>query len=178
MEAADRARSEGVLRPLWLGPRSAYSLFAEMTKQPVDKQKYYLERMESEMNRYPYLFASEKDGDTYLWLEKLACYSPIIHLQQTNGTSSSHLPFTEEHNKNGIISGKPLLQAISKSYQQADESNMPPQCDEIYLTLEVFSGTSEMNIEIINKIQRSVEYWRTFIPEDGMKLSEAVKRME
>jgi hypothetical protein len=52
---------------------------------------------------------------------------------------------------------------------------MPPVCDEIYLTLEIFAGTSEMNRDILHKILESVQYWRQYIPQDGIKLSEALR---
>ena len=40
--------------------------------------------MES-IERRPYLFAEAHDGDPYAWLRALGRYSPIIHLQQTDG---------------------------------------------------------------------------------------------
>lgn len=32
-----------------------------------------------------------------------------------------------------------------------------------------------MNIDILKKMQDSIDYWRQFIPMDGMKLSEAIQ---
>ncbi len=177
VEAADQVRREGTLRSVWLGPKSAYQLFEEMIKQPVERQTHYMDKIEREMDRYPYLFANDSDGDSYLWFEELACYSPIIHLQQTTGTSSSHLPFSDEYNRNCIIFEKPLLQAISKAYHLPDAEQMPPKCGDLYLTLEIFSGTGELNLDIIHKIQDSIRYWRNYIPEDGMRLSEVVQRL-
>ncbi|MCC2683910.1 MAG: hypothetical protein K0R75_809 [Paenibacillaceae bacterium] len=162
---------------LWLGPQTAYRLFAEMAKAPAGQWGAYIERIEAEMDRHPHLFADYEDGDSYLWLERLGCYSPIIHLQQTNGSQSAHQPFTPAANANGIIFGAPVLETLAKSYAHPDREGMPPKCKDTYLTLEIFSGTSELNVDIIQKLRDSVRYWRQFIPEDGMKLSEAVRAL-
>ena len=47
---------------------------------------------------FPHLFAGPDDGDTIRWLEAFAAWSPIVHLQQTDGTQSAHLNFTPENN--------------------------------------------------------------------------------
>lgn len=52
---------------------------------------------------------------------------------------------------------------------------MPPPCKDLYLTLEIFAGTSEMNANILYKMRESVRYWRQFIPYDGIPLSEALR---
>ena len=54
---------------------------------------------------------------------------------------------------------------------------MPQPVDEICLTLEVFAGTADLPCDIINKITDSVNYWREFIPRDGMTLDELVDRI-
>jgi sugar phosphate isomerase/epimerase len=164
----------------WLGPQTAHDLFVDMIRTSGEKRAGIREKILEETNRYPYLFADETDGDTYRWLVELGCYSPIVHLQQTSGASSSHHPFSEEFNRQGTIFGEPVLRALEKAYRVPDGSNegMPPKCEEIYLTLEIFSGTNEMNTAILKKIQESILYWRQFIPEDGMKLSQALKILE
>jgi sugar phosphate isomerase/epimerase len=164
----------------WLGPQTAYELFVDMIRTSDEKRAGIIERILEEMNRYPYLFADETDSNTYRWLEELGCYSPIIHLQQTSLASSSHQPFTEEYNRKGTIFGEPVLRALEKAYHVPgnSEEGMPPKCGEIYLTLEIFSGTSEMNTTILRKMQESILYWRQFIPEDGMTLSQALKNLE
>ncbi|MBB6670116.1 TIM barrel protein [Cohnella nanjingensis] len=175
--AASRKTRTGGAHGIWLGPKSADLLFQEMSAQPKSERERYLNLIEEEMDRYPHLFARPTDGDTYLWLKELGCYSPIVHLQQTNGASSSHLPFTEEENAKGIIFGEPLLRAIADSYHRAETDGMPPKCRELYLTLEVFSGTSEINSDILYKIRESVRYWRKFIPHDGIALSDALRNL-
>lgn len=177
-EAANMARRGQRRASFWLGPQTAYRLFGEMLEHDSSREASYIELIEQEMAEYPYLFAQDMDGDTYAWIEKLAVYSPIIHLQQTNGKSSSHQPFTDEFNRDGIVDGMKVLEAIDSSYRQPVEQGMPPRVRDIYLTLEIFSGTSEMNVDIVHKMERSVQYWRQFVPRDGMKLSEALALIE
>lgn len=177
-EMAKKFREEGYQPSFWLGPLSAYVLFEHMIQEPLDKQAAYVEQIMVEMESYPHMFAKQSDDDTYRWLEELGCYSPIIHLQQTTGSSSAHLPFTEEYNRKGIILGEALLMALEKAYQTPDDEGFPPKCEEIYLTLEIFSGTSEMNIDILKKMQDSIDYWRQFVPIDGMNLSEVIQSLK
>lgn len=157
---------------LWLGPETAYDLFYRTVESPLIEEETGIREIEGEMDKYPYLFSKYEDGDTYIWLEKLGCYSPIIHLQQTTGNASSHQPFTQECNKTGIIFGDKVLKAIKASYQQKEDERMSPMCKSIYLTLEIFSGTAEINEDIIYKLKESVKYWRNFIPVDGLTLDE------
>ena len=149
---------------LWLGSCSAYNIF-ENAKTESD-----IIEIEKEMDKYPYLFAEYDDGDTYKWLERFACYSPIIHLQQTDGLKSAHLPFSPEYNKIGIIKAEKVLAAIKKSFLQPEDTEFPPKVNEIVLTLEMFTGTADINRDALYKIEQSVKYWREFIPEDGLSI--------
>ncbi|WP_239616067.1 sugar phosphate isomerase/epimerase [Cohnella mopanensis] len=171
---AERNRQDGTSRPFWVGPYAAYDLFVEMCKSPIHEQTAYMNRINELMDGYPYLFAEAYDSDTYRWLEELGAYSPIVHLQQTTGTSSAHQPFTEACNKDGLIFGEPLLRALKRAYQKPEDVGMPPRCEDIYLTLEIFSGTSESNSDVLRKMEESITYWRKYIPRDGLKLSEAI----
>ena len=162
----------GRVNNLWLGPKTAYDLFYQAIKGPQTNEETAIRLIESEMGKYPYLFAKNEDGDPFIWLETLACYSPIIHLQQTTGKSSSHQPFTPEYNENGIITGDKLLKSIVNSFQQKAAAGMPAKCKKIYLTLEIFSGTADINEDILYRLKESVKYWRDFIPEDGLRLDE------
>jgi sugar phosphate isomerase/epimerase len=156
----------------WLGPDSVYKLLESAISSPLGRQDSYIQRIEAEMERYAYLFAESEDADLYAWLSQLACYSPIIHLQQTNGDSSSHLPFTQETNEHGIVLADKVLNAISASFAQAPESGMPPRCQEIFLTLEIFPEATAFPMDIISCLKQSVAYWRRFIPCDGLNLDE------
>jgi hypothetical protein len=155
-----------------LGPRSAYRLFEEALARPPVEEDATIRRLEQEMDAYPHLFAAYDDGDPYLWLERLGCYSPIIHLQQTTGRSSAHLPFTPEQNRIGVIQAERVLQALAAAYAKEPDAGLPPRCRRVYLTLEIFAATVDMPCEILQRLAESVRYWRTYVPEDGLVLGE------
>lgn len=176
--AIGEARETGDRTPPWLGPVEAYRLFDEAVRQPDDDPDVAAGRILEVQERYPYLFAEHRDGDTYAWLERLAPYSPIVHLQQTDGMRSAHWPFTAEFNSQGIIHGEKVLQAIHQAYRKTPCDAMPPRVEEIYLTIEVFSGTAQLRPDILRNLRQTVEYWRAFVPEDGLAVDELVSRLE
>ena len=96
-------------------------------------------------------------------------------MQQTDGITSSHQPFTKEENEKGIIQGEEVLRAIAHSYEQEQEPQMPPKCQEIYLAFEIFAGNTEYREEIIEKLKETLNYWRRFVPEDGIRLDVLLK---
>ena len=112
----------------------------------------------------------------YKWLEELGCYSPIIHLQQTDGTFSRHLPFTMSNNEKGVIDGRRVLESLKISYD--DEHGLDiPKVDNIYMTIEVFLSTASVNYLSLLELEETVKYWRQYIPEDGMNLKEIVSKL-
>jgi hypothetical protein len=163
-EDLDRICAGAPVRGIWLGSDRAYAL-AEKGRRT---------ELEAELERTGHLFAEEKDGDCYAWLSELGCYSPIIHLQQTDGHRSAHLPFTEEQNRRGIIDGGKLLRALKASYDRPEETAMPKRCEKIYLTLELFTGTAAIMRDSLADIGESAAYWRRWIPRDGMYLNELI----
>jgi hypothetical protein len=128
------------------------------------------------LEEFPHMFAAEEDTNEYAWLEKLAKYSPIIHMQQTDGIKASHASFTSENNKNGIITGEALFGAIKKSYD--DESEILPPVEEIYLSFELFYANTEKKHSIFDQLRQTAEYWRKFVPKDGMTLDEVLSNIE
>jgi sugar phosphate isomerase/epimerase len=176
-ESLMEAKSRGHRPQIWLGSDSAYEKWYRAVGTSATSQKAIqrsAQEISLEMDRYPYLFAREEDGDVYAWVEELACYSPIIHMQQTDGLHSSHAAFTQETNANGIVTGERLLRAIARSYQRDPESGMPPRVNDIYLSFEIFSANIEKKVDIIWKLKETLEYWRKYIPEDGMRLDEVL----
>jgi sugar phosphate isomerase/epimerase len=174
-QALRRLRASGKIEPgLWLGPDSAYACLKEAAAAPEAEEAAHLRRLEAEMDRCPHLFAKPEDGDTYIWLEQLACYSPIIHLQQTDGKSSPHRAFTEEENRRGIVRADRVLQAIATAYAQEPEPGLPPHIAELYLTIEVFSATADLPSDILGRMAETVAYWRKYVPRDGLTLQEIV----
>ncbi|HET6439031.1 MAG TPA: TIM barrel protein [Anaeromyxobacter sp.] len=155
------------VRGVWLGTDRAFALADAEGAAAWD-------RISAEMDANPQLFSCPEDADCYAWLERLGCYSPIVHLQQTDGRSSPHHPFTAEHNRDGRITGEQVLRALQRSYQRPVAPHMPARCDEIYLTLEVFSSTVSIPHDLLQDYRESVRYWRRFVPRDGLTLDELV----
>ena len=127
--------------------------------------------------RNPHLFAEPEDWSIDHWVRALGCYAPIIHLQQSDGKSSPHWPFSPEYNCKGVVDAKSVLKALCASYRQNQADDMPPMCGEAVLTLEPFIGTAGSTHDLLRELKQTVEYWREWIPEDGMRLSELAKKL-
>lgn len=162
-------------RDLWVGTDHAHELL--LGEGPSHPPRIRAAEITKDMDRHPHLFAEPEDGDPWHWLREWGTHSPILHLQQTDGRSSGHQPFDERHNASGIIQGAPLLRTLRESFQRPTEAALPPVCTNLFLTLEVFTGTSMTTREAIRRIRDSVSYWRRFVPVDGMDLDEAVHRL-
>ncbi len=138
-----------------------------------DEMKYMVENrtnladMKKAAKRYEYWFSQPGDEEVYHWLEEVSCYSPIMHLQQTDGTYSSHRPFTKKFNETGIIKPREVLRSIVKCYDQTVDENMPPRAEDIYLAYEIFFGITDSKEDIISALKESVAYWRDVIRVDG-----------
>ena len=166
----DRYRAGEVVPELWLGPKEAFELFECYKAPPIDE-------INALMDRYPYMFAAYDDGDPYTWLRELGCYSPIIHLQQTDGKKSCHWPFTQAYNEVGIIEPRKVLEALNDAYASPVDRTMPERCTDIFLTLEMFTGTAEINRFVLMRLEETITYWREQIPRDGMELNDLVATM-
>lgn len=163
---------------LWLGAVHTLELWKQAIKSK-DYSENTLQLILDDMKRYPYLFSDEKaDWDPYCWLEELGCYSPIIHLQQTDGVTASHAAFTEKENRKGIIEGEKLLRAIAKSYERDSGKGMPEKCSKIYLAFEIFASNTEYREDIIKKLMETFQYWSRFVPQNGMRLDDLLKRLD
>ena len=174
-EAIERGlRGEGPVP--YLGSESAYRIFEESSGRSGDGSVKVVASVEEEMDRFPHLFADARDCDLYHWLEKLGCYSPIVHLQQCDGESSLHLPFIPAYNKTGIVEPLKVLQALERSYNQPPLNGMPPRCADVYLTFEIFPRTRDRPRDILPALAESVSYWRRWVPEDGMSLDYLLAR--
>lgn len=156
---------------VWLGSDNAFRLYRECGITAW-------EAIEADMDQNPHLFTTKKDCDCYEMLRQLGCYSPIVHLQQTNGKQSSHLPFTSKENERGIITGEKILRALKGAYDQPVAMTMPERVSDIYLTLELFSGTTSIMADVLDACRESVAYWRQFVPQDGMFLDELVALLD
>ncbi len=171
-DAKEGKRSENI----WLGPQEAWNYLE--TNAGVLPASALLKGLNFILDRYPHLFAEARDSQPYAWLEELGAYSPIIHMQQTNGMTSSHAPFTPHNNIKGIIKGKEMLSALMVAYDKPVDPKMPPRTKSIYLSFEIFISNISYLRDALKGLEQSVEYWRQFIPEDGVNLKELVHAME
>jgi sugar phosphate isomerase/epimerase len=89
------------------------------------------------------------DRDPYSWIIELGKYSPIIHLQQTDGKNDSHWPFTSEFNQQGIIKPNLLFDALKKS-----------GVENVTLILEINHVFEEDDQKVIDDWSESVKYWK------------------
>jgi D-erythrulose 1-phosphate 3-epimerase len=175
LEALEKALDGKAPAP-YLGPDSAYAVFDVSCGGSLAAQRDAAARIQKEIDRFPHMFSSRQDCSLYGWLEELGGYSPLMHLQQTNGASSGHLPFTAANNETGIVHPRKVLEAIARCYQKEPRPGMPERCREIYLTFEIFPHTTDRPREILPPLAESVRYWRKWIPEDGVSLDALLAR--
>ena len=161
----------------WLGNDAAMEQFYSAISSNRSSDDF-IDCCCEKMELTPYMFSKKEDSDTYRWLTKLGAYSPIMHLQQNNGLTAHHAGFTAKNNKDGIITGDKMLNAIWESYLATPEDGMPKKVDNIYLSFELFfSNTTNIN-KGLKELKDSVEYWRQFIPEDGLELEELISHIK
>lgn len=161
----------------WLGVEKAYDL-AEAVSSGAKELGVAWEEVRELIEQRRYLFARATDGEPLRWLRTLGPYSPIVHLQQTDGESSPHAPFTPRTNSWGIVSGEGVLTALAEGYKEPYLPSSVPPVEEIYLTIEVFLGTASNPYSALRELRKSVEYWRRYVPEDGIELKDAVARVK
>lgn len=161
---------------LWVGTDHAHELLYTAQKGGLQPGQA-ASQIARDMEKNPHLFAKPGDGDLYQWAASLGRHCPIVHLQQTNGVSSSHNAFSFTAHQHDKVWPAKLLQALKASYDQEDKGDIPC-CSDMYLTLELFFPTNAYPAEIYAKMKESIAYWRAYIPEDGMRLNEAVDLLE
>lgn len=165
------AREGRPIRRLWLGSANAHALYRQAVAGEMTTSCAVREIMK-DVAAHPHLFARPEDASNDEWVRRVGCYSPIIHLQQTDGKSSPHWTFTPENNRSGIVRPDGFLRALKASYAQPDDPAMPPKCEEITLTFEPFIATAGNTFDLLDDIAESVRCWRRWIPKDGVRLSE------
>ena len=168
--ALHRCRAGLDISGLWLGPQMAYERFRKGVAHTQSHDKATIRDILAIGDQYPYLFAQYHDGDPYRWLGELGAWSPIVHLQQTDGRSSGHWAFTKERNISGIITPEKVISALKVAYARPEDPLLPPRISDIYLTFEMFSATADINTDIITRLEETVAYWRQAVPMDGMEL--------
>ena len=170
------AREGSPMRRLWLGTASAHRVYRQAAAGETGVGKA-VKAILSDVEAHPHLFAEPLDASNDAWVRRVGCYSPIIHLQQTDGKSSPHWTFTPENNKNGIVRPEAFLKALDASYCAVEKPGMPPKCGEITLTFEPFIATAGNTFDLLDDIAASVACWRKWVPKDGVRLSEIIKNL-
>jgi D-erythrulose 1-phosphate 3-epimerase len=92
------------------------------------------------------------DLDPYYWIKTLGKYSPVIHLQQSDGKGDHHWPFTKEYNQMGIVDRRKVINAIETS-----------EAEEVYLVLEVIHAFEANENKVLDELKESVDYWQGVI---------------
>lgn len=162
--------------PLWLGSLRAQGLFAaERQAGRQELRRDTIQAILEDALQNSHLFCGQRDTDCYEWLRALGAWSPIIHLQQTDGRHSSHEPFSPESNETGIIHPVKILRALAESYAQPEDPTLPPRCEAIYLIQELYLSTKDIGYQGLHRLAWSTDYLRRFIPRDGMRLSELLE---
>ncbi len=156
---------------LWVGPETMDAAFDELVAGEAWPEDAAAE-LDARLAAYPHMFAQPCDGDPYAWLTALGPYSPIIHLSQSTGRDAAHSPFTAEHNATGVIEPRRVLEALAAAYAAPAPAGLPPRCEVLYLTLEIFPLSMDPPRKIVRELQESVALWRRHIPSDGLTLSE------
>lgn len=162
--------------PLWLGSLQAQKLFTDEAKSGRDTlRKETVQAIIEDAQQNPHLFSNQRDTDCYEWLRELGCWSPVIHIQQTDGAHSSHDPFSPATNETGIIHPVKILRALKEAYDRPEDPTMPPRCERIYLIQEMYLSTKDIGYQGLHKLGWSTDYLRRFIPKDDMPLSELLE---
>ena len=170
-KAAESMPEAATTSGLWLGSEATREIFLRAAReQDLSKREESLLEVVDSMHANPYLFSESEDCDPYAWLSALGAYSPIVHLQQVTRSSSAHEAFTPELNAKGLIDPGKVLQSIAASYESAIDRSLPPACESIFLTLEIFGRPEVHPSKLLQQLADSVRYWRRWVPEDGRRL--------
>lgn len=171
--ALERFRRDGCI-DVWLGSPEALEIFERCARKD-DLEDGDFRRLEADFDRNADQFNAPEDTDCYAWLRRLGAWSPVIHMQQTDGNHSSHEAFLPENNGKGIIHPVRVLRALQESYESVDAAGMPPRCEDIYLIQELYLSTKDIGYQGLHKLKTSTQYLRRYIPEDGLRLSELME---
>lgn len=176
-EKIETARAGNPGRRLWFGTEKAHAIYKDAAAGKIEIEEA-IEKILEDVEAHPHLFAQPEDWTIEGWVTRTGCYSPIMHLQQTDGKSSPHWPFSAAFMDKGVVRADEVLRALIASYEQPDDPEMPPKCGEMVLTIEPFISTAGNTYDLLDDLDETVAYWRRWIPRDGMRLSEIRKILE
>lgn len=171
--AVERYNQDGFISA-WLGSLEALDIFTESAKTGKLSDASW-EALEKDFDKNSDQFNLPKDTDCYSWLRRLGAWSPVVHMQQTDGTHSSHEAFLPANNAAGKIHPVKVLEALKECYDAPEIDGLPERCEDIYLIQELYLSTKDIGYQGVHKLKTSTDYLRKYIPEDGMKLSELIE---
>ncbi|HSR10651.1 MAG TPA: TIM barrel protein [Thermodesulfobacteriota bacterium] len=93
-------------------------------------------------------FDLPEPGDPHAWLEKILPWTPVVHLQQTDGKGDHHWPFTPEHAESGIVEPRRVVEIVKAS-----------PLERVDLIFELGHALDAPDHRIIDDHKRSVEAW-------------------
>jgi len=92
------------------------------------------------------------DTKPYVYLERFATISPLIHLKQSNQNKGGHWPFTPENNARGRILPEKVINALKKG-----------GASEVGLILELsFRERAPAEKRMVSDLKQSIEFWRPY----------------
>ena len=94
-----------------------------------------------------------EDTNPYAWLKEFAKEAPIIHLKQSSKNKGGHWPFIREHNLEGNIRPRKVLDTLKSNGVNDSE-----------LILELsFREREPTDGNVLSNLRESVNYWRKLI---------------
>jgi hypothetical protein len=94
----------------------------------------------------------KKPGDPHAWLEELLPYTPVVHLQQTDGKGDRHWPFTPDYARVGIVKPKRIMEIVKSS-----------PLNRVDLVFELGHALDSPDQKIIDDHKASVEAWAKWL---------------
>jgi len=86
--------------------------------------------------------------DPHAWLEQLLPWSPVVHLQQTDGKADRHWAFSPEHDASGIVRPRRIVEIVKAS-----------PLERVSLLFEFGYPFDTPDQQIIDELKRSVAVW-------------------
>jgi sugar phosphate isomerase/epimerase len=92
-----------------------------------------------------------RDADLSAWLMELGQFSPVMHLQQTDGQADCHWSFSNKNNARGVIDMGKVLETLDKG-----------GCEEVYMFPELPFPYEMNESEVLAELDESVEHLKQF----------------
>jgi sugar phosphate isomerase/epimerase len=93
------------------------------------------------------------DTDPYAWASAFAARSPIIHIKQSSANKGGHWPFTEQHNRDGRVTPRKLIDTVLAGGGGDNEL-----CMEF-----AFREREPADRDVTRMIRESVDFWRPHV---------------